>query len=72
MYFYEESITDYIPIIEGDIKNALGIILNTNILIWFKEHSSSYDNIRILKTKLENAIFYKNKRAEISNYYIYV
>ena len=32
-------------------------IEQTNILAWFKENAERYDNIRILKTKLENAIF---------------
>lgn len=34
-------------------------INKTNILEWFKENINRYDNIRILKTKLENAIFNK-------------
>lgn len=33
------------------------IIKETNILEWFKENAERYDNIRILKAKLENAIF---------------
>jgi ATP-dependent Clp protease ATP-binding subunit ClpA len=32
-------------------------IEQTDILEWFKENANSYDNIRILKTKLENAVF---------------
>lgn len=32
-------------------------IEQTNILEWFKENANRYDNIRILKTKLENAVF---------------
>ncbi len=32
-------------------------IENTDILDWFLENASRYDNIRILKIKLENAIF---------------
>lgn len=35
------------------------IIENTNILEWFQKNVDRYDNIRILKTKLENAIFDK-------------
>lgn len=34
-------------------------IKNTDILEWFKENTDRYENIRILKTKLENAIFNK-------------
>ena len=32
-------------------------INDTNILSWFKENAGRYDNIRLLKNKLENAIF---------------
>ena len=35
------------------------IIQDTDILEWFLENAERYDNIRILKTKLENAIFDK-------------
>lgn len=35
------------------------IIENTDILDWFQKNAERYDNIRILKTKLENAIFDK-------------
>lgn len=35
------------------------VIQSTNILQWFKENAERYDNIRILKAKLENAIFEK-------------
>ena len=35
------------------------IIENTNILEWFQKNAERYNNIRILKTKLENAIFDK-------------
>ena len=34
-------------------------IRQTNILNWFTQNYERYDNIRILKTKLENAIFDK-------------
>ena len=33
------------------------IITKTNILHWFIDNAERYDNIRLLKTKLENAIF---------------
>ena len=32
-------------------------IEQTNILEWFKGNAERYDNIRILKSKLENAVF---------------
>ena len=32
-------------------------IKSTQIIEWFKENSGRYDNIRLLKTKLENAIY---------------
>ena len=35
------------------------IIRDTDILDWFQDNAERYDNIRILKTKLENAIFDK-------------
>ena len=39
------------------------IICNTDILSWFQKNAERYDNIRILKTKLENAIF--DRLAEV-------
>lgn len=33
------------------------VIQTTNILQWFKENAERYDNIRLLKAKIENAIF---------------
>lgn len=33
------------------------VIMHTNILMWFRKNTERYDNIRILKTKMENAIF---------------
>ena len=33
------------------------VVIKTDILEWFKSNAERYDNIRILKTKLENAIF---------------
>lgn len=40
-------------------EDEQAVIYSTNILKWFKENADRYDNIRILKTKLENAIFEK-------------
>ena len=37
-------------------------IEKTDILEWFVKNAERYDNIRILKTKLENAVF--NRLAE--------
>lgn len=39
------------------------IIESTNILQWFLDNAARYDNIRILKTKMENAVF--TKLAEV-------
>lgn len=40
-------------------KDERVYISSTNILDWFVKNAERYDNIRILKTKLENAIFEK-------------
>ena len=34
-------------------------IIKSDILEWFQKNAERYDNIRILKTKMENAIFDK-------------
>lgn len=60
---YEEKC----KIVEGWYEKTLSkleddeqdIIKSTDILKWFKENANRYDNIRILKTKLENAIYEK-------------
>lgn len=49
----------YNGIVKDLKKDEKDIILNSNILSWFLENAARYDNIRILKTKLENAIFEK-------------
>ena len=49
-----------IAILKDDEKE---IIHETDILEWFLKNAERYDNIRILKTKLENAIF--DKLAEV-------
>lgn len=49
-----------IAMLQDDEK---AIIQNTDILDWFETNAERYDNIRILKAKLENAIF--NKLAEV-------
>lgn len=51
-----DSIVD---MLEEDEKE---VISSTDILQWFVKNVDRYDNIRILKTKMENAIF--NKLAE--------
>lgn len=38
------------------------IIENTDILNWFIQNAERYDNVRLLKTKLENAVFDKLSR----------
>ena len=43
------------------------IIHETDILEWFLKNAERYDNIRILKTKLENAIFDKLAEAFVIN-----
>ena len=48
-------------------QNVIGVlkedekmfISGTNIREWFLKNAERYDNIRILKTKLENAVFEK-------------
>lgn len=42
--------------LDDDEKN---IIKKTDIMQWFMDNVDRYDNIRILKTKLENAIYHK-------------
>lgn len=42
--------------LDDDEKN---IIKKTDIIQWFMDNVDRYDNIRILKTKLENAIYHK-------------
>ena len=39
------------------LVNQQTLINETDILKWFKEHADRYDNIRILKTKMEQAIY---------------
>ena len=34
-------------------------VISTNIKEWFLKNAERYDNIRILKSKLENAVFEK-------------
>ena len=43
-----------------------GVISTTDILEWFKKNAERYDNIRILKTKLENAIY-----DELTDVFVY-
>ena len=40
-------------------EDEVEVIRKTNILKWFTQNAERYDNVRILKTKLENAIFEK-------------
>ena len=52
----EKWYSEIIDTLEDDEKV---IIKQTNILQWFKNNAERYNNIRILKTKMENAIFEK-------------
>lgn len=52
----EKWYSEIIDTLEDDEKE---IIKQTNILQWFKNNAERYNNIRILKTKMENAIFEK-------------
>lgn len=63
---YEELSTEQKQIIVNNWYGALleslkedekKVIQETNILQWFIKNAERYDNIRILKTKLENAVF---------------
>ena len=40
-------------------EDERSFISETNIREWFLKNAERYDNIRILKTKLENAVFEK-------------
>ncbi len=53
-------VTNWYSIVLGQLqKDEQNVIKDAPILEWFKENADRYDNIRILKTKLENAIFQK-------------
>ncbi len=65
---YEELSTDqkqtivrnwYDELIETLKEDEQAIIRETDILQWFVKNAERYDNIRILKTKMENAVFDK-------------
>lgn len=47
----------YREIIEQLYENEKKYINSTDILEWFKENANRYDNIRLLKVRLENAIY---------------
>ena len=47
----------YKEIIERLNEEEKNHIASTDILEWFKENANRYDNIRLLKTRLENAIY---------------
>jgi AAA+ superfamily predicted ATPase len=49
----------YKSVVETLEEDERMLISETNILEWFLKNAERYDNIRILKTKLENAIFEK-------------
>lgn len=49
----------YIEIIKKLKRDEIDIIEKTDIKSWFINKVDRYDNIRILKNKMENAIFSK-------------
>lgn len=49
----------YAEILKNLENEEVKVIQQSDILYWFKCNANRYDNIRILKTKLENAIFDK-------------
>lgn len=53
IFSWHESV---LSVLQDDEKE---IIKNSDILDWFQKNAERYDNIRILKTKLENAVFDK-------------
>lgn len=71
---YEELTTEQKQVIVRNWYDAVlsslkedekDVIVDTDILQWFTKNAERYDNIRILKTKLENAIFDKLAEAFI-------
>ena len=54
-------------IIKNLKDDEINIIKNTNIKDWFINNADRYDNIRILKNKMENAIFKKLTEKLILN-----
>lgn len=71
---YEELTTEQKQVIVRNWYDAVlsslkedekDVITGTDILQWFTKNAERYDNIRILKTKLENAIFDKLAEAFI-------
>lgn len=57
----------YTEIIKKLKTDEINIIKNTNIKNWFINNADRYDNIRILKNKMENAIFKKLTEELILN-----
>ena len=51
---------EILAVLNVDEKN---VINQTDILEWFKENEERYDNIRLLKNKMEQAIY--EKLAEV-------
>lgn len=49
----------YKSVVESLKEDERSFISETNIREWFLKNAERYDNIRILKTKLENAVFEK-------------
>ena len=56
----ERTLTNwYKEILDSLQSDEKAFIETTNVLEWFIKNASRYDNIRTLKTKLENAVFDK-------------
>ncbi len=55
----------YDKICDSLLDDEKAIIARTDILQWFNENAERYDNIRILKTKIEQAVFDKLSEAFI-------
>ncbi len=54
----QKIVTDFYESIIAMLKpDERTVIMSTGILKWFVDNADRYDNIRVLKTKLENAIF---------------
>ena len=49
----------YESVVDTLKEDERSFISETNIREWFLKNAERYDNIRILKTKLENAVFEK-------------
>lgn len=58
--------TWYLNTLENLQQDEKDVVEATDILQWFQKNVNRYDNIRILKTKLENAVF-----AELTKVFVF-